>query len=75
MECVERGGKAERGGREKEERKIHREQDRQIGVGMTTNTSGEREREIQAGDGRQNPHMPGGTRDCGEILWTGRSCA
>jgi len=59
---VERGGKSgERGGgREKKGTKIHREQDRQIGVGMTTKNIGreerEGEREIHAGNGRQSPH-------------------
>ena len=62
---VERGGKAEReGGREKKETKIHREQDRQIGVGMTTNTSGEREREIEIHAGETGD----GTHTCQEVL-------
>ena len=53
----------------KKETKIHREQDRRIGVGMTT-ISGER-REIHGGNGRQSPHMPGGTRERG-VRYCGR---
>ena len=60
---VERGGKAEReGGREKKETKIHREQDRQIGVGMTTNTSGERREKYTRGRRETETHK------CQEVL-------
>ena len=57
----------ERGDREKKETKIHREQDGQIGVVMTTNASGERERErrereIHAGETRDRIHK------CQEVL-------
>jgi len=61
MECGTWGKSGERGSREKKETKIHREQDRQIGVGMTTNTSGER-REIHAGETKDRTHI------CQEVL-------
>ena len=49
------------GGREKGETKVH-EQDKQIGVGMTTTTSGEREREKYRRETGDRTHI------CQEVL-------
>jgi hypothetical protein len=63
------------GGREKEETKIHHEQDRAVRSrhdDKTTSVERERNRELNTDEKRKTgPHMPGSTRECG-VRYYGR---